>query len=71
MSEIGPEFVVNMNTWERNAMKAKNIYGSHVDWEERFYECPFCGEPIYGCDWKDELYDFLCPVCEDEDMEDC
>ena len=23
------------------------VYGGYVDWEEEFFECPECGEPIY------------------------
>ncbi len=56
----------NMTQWERNAVEARDIYGAHVDWEERFYECPECGEPIYEDDWSEsELRDYFCPVCED------
>ena len=52
--------------WERNAIEARNIYGAHVNWEERFYECPECGEPIYEDDWSErDLTEFLCPICED------
>lgn len=51
--------------WEKNANEVFEIYGGYVDWEERFYECPECGEPIYECDWSDkELNKYLCPVCE-------
>lgn len=56
--------------WEINAKRVEDIYGGYVDWEERFYECPECGEPIYECDWSNhELFKHLCPVCEftDED----
>jgi len=54
-----------MNAWEMNAELVENIYGGHVDWEERFYECPACGEPIYECDWNDAYFvNYLCPVCE-------
>ena len=50
--------------WEINARIAEKEYGSFVDWEERFYECPECGEPIYECDWSDDdLQLVLCPVC--------
>lgn len=51
--------------WEKNAFTVQNLYGGYVDWEERFYECPCCGEPVYECDWNEqELSDYLCPVCE-------
>ena len=51
--------------WEINANEVVSVYGGYVDWEERFYNCPECGEPIYECDWSNaELKEFLCPVCE-------
>lgn len=51
--------------WEDNARYVERIYGAYVDWEERFYICPVCEEPVYECDWNEtELCDFLCPVCE-------
>lgn len=56
--------------WERNAKIIINVYGGYVDWEERFYLCPECGEPIYECDWDEELEKFLCPVCEFSDGDD-
>lgn len=58
-----------MNTWDINADIVENEYGMFVDWEERFYTCPFCGEPVYECDWTDEeLENFICPICEDIDL---
>lgn len=51
--------------WEANAKIVEEVYGGYVDWEERFYNCPECGEPIYESDWNDnELANNLCPVCE-------
>lgn len=59
------------NAWELNANTAKEVYGCHVDYVERFYICPCCGEPVYEEDWSDEsLEEFMCPICEDEDMEE-
>lgn len=61
-----------MNNWERLALYCEEIYGCHVDWDERFFECPECGEPIYECDWRETDYHlgsnnslkWFCPVCE-------
>ena len=39
--------------WESNAKYVEKVYGSFVDWEERFYICPECGEPVYECDWNE------------------
>lgn len=51
--------------WEANAKIVEEVYGGYVDWEERFYNCPECGEPIYESDWDDyELANTICPVCE-------
>ena len=48
--------------------ETKLEYGSYVNFEERFYTCPFCGEPVYEDDWSEvDLGNFLCPICEDED----
>ena len=58
-------------TWELNANTAKEVYGCYVDYEERFFICPYCGEPVYEEDWAPEDHAaFLCPICEDEVIED-
>ena len=54
--------------WELNAKTVENVYGGFVDWDERCYNGPECGEPIYECDWEDgDLGEFICPVCEFEE----
>lgn len=40
------------------------VYGGYVDWEEEFFECPECGEPIYKCDYPYIDIGMICPVCE-------
>ena len=53
-------------TWEEVAREVETIYGIYVDWEERFFICPECDEPVYECDW----YCFeCCPICEFEFFE--
>ena len=55
-------------TWENNVKIVEEIYGGQVDWEERFYTCPWCGEPVYECDWTLVEFDmWICPICEDDD----
>lgn len=49
--------------WEKVAKMCEEIFGSYVDWEERFFICPECDEPIYECDWEDFT---ICPICEFE-----
>ena len=52
-----------MSRWVKIACRCEEEYGTHIDWEERFFICPECGEPIYECDWEDEELN-CCPVCE-------
>ena len=57
--------------WEKNAEEVDKTYGGFVDWDEGFYQCPFCGEPRYDEDWTSEnLKTFICPICEDDGDED-
>ena len=63
-----------MNTWDKVARKVHKETGTFVDWDEEFFLCPECGEPIYKCDWQEEDYTlghlyhgkFYCPICEEE-----
>ena len=51
--------------WEENAYAVEKYYGCFVDWENRYYICPECGECVYECDWTEKgLKKFLCPICE-------
>lgn len=60
-----------MYNWKKVARHCELVYGAYVDWEERFFHCPECDEPIYECDWDgDETSTRLCPVCE-ADLFDC
>ena len=55
-----------MTQWQINAHTIEDVYGGYVDWDgdERFYECPECGELIFECEWTEEdLKKELCPVC--------
>ena len=51
-------------TWEYCASYCEKTYGVHVDWEEDFFHCPECDEPIYKCDWENHDAWTVCPVCE-------
>lgn len=50
-------------TWENVAKMCEDVYGIYVNWEERFFICPECDEPIYECDFDSFN---ICPVCEFE-----
>jgi len=42
--------------------------GAYVDYNDGFYICPECGEPVYESDWTEaELEMFICPICEWEE----
>ena len=59
-----------MTQWEKNAHEAEEVYGSFVDWDERFYICPECSEPVYESDWGEMLNYYICPICLFPDNED-
>lgn len=60
-----------MTAWEINASYVEKECGCFVDWEERFYTCPYCGDIVYECDWSNmELVQHICPICEDEEGDD-
>lgn len=33
--------------WEKLAKAVEKEYGCQVDWDEEFFICPECGEPVY------------------------
>ena len=50
--------------WFNVADSVSNDYGAYVNWEEEFYICPECGEPVYKEDWEDNDFEgCLCPIC--------
>lgn len=58
------------NNWKQMAYLVAVNYGGFVDWDEGYFLCPECGEPIYEDDWANsDLIDgndnFICPVCEE------
>lgn len=60
-----------MSIWETVARKSQELYGSYIDWEERFFIDGECAEPIYEEDYNsfedffDEEGNMICPVCEE------
>ena len=57
--------------WKENAYIIETlINGGEVNWEERYYICPECGELVYERDWDEStLAAHLCPICEFEEGE--
>jgi hypothetical protein len=51
-------------TWADCAKYCEEIYGVFVDWEEEYFICPECDEPIYADDWGDHDHWNFCPICE-------
>ena len=48
--------------WADTAKYCEETYGSFVDWDERFFICPECEEPVYEEDLSDDGWQ-TCPVC--------
>ena len=51
-------------SWQDVANFIEKDYGGYVDWDEEFFLCPECGEPIYECDYPCIDMGMICPVCE-------
>ena len=50
-------------TWEYAAKMCEDVYGIFIDWEERFFICPECDEPLLEIDWENHNWN-MCPICE-------
>lgn len=55
------EFV---NGWEFNACYLRRTYHAHINWDERYYVCPFCGDRVYEDEWKETVW-YICPFCQE------
>jgi hypothetical protein len=51
-------------TWELIAKYIEEEMAGLVDWDERFFICPDCGEPIYELDWVGWWPWKRCPICD-------
>lgn len=56
--------------WKHAAKYCEDVFGAYVDWDERFFECPECAEPIYESDWINHDPWHVCPVCDFDLTED-
>ena len=61
--------MIFMSKWEQIARHVKAVYDYFVDWDDRVFICPDCGEPIYECDWADNDLT-TCPICDFDWLED-
>lgn len=58
--------------WYRLAKYCDKTYNTYVDFDEEFFVCPECDEPIYSDDWREADFTLgrmytgkcYCPVCE-------
>lgn len=50
--------------WEIVAKYIEEELGGFVDWDERFFNCPACGEPVYESDWLTWWPWKRCPICD-------
>lgn len=50
--------------WVATAVWLEAFMGVEVNWEEKFFICPECSEPIYESDWIDCNAWGKCPICE-------
>lgn len=59
-----------MYNWLQIAHLIEVNYDSLIDWNDRFFYCPKCHEPVYEDEWEseDDFLDghnnFICPICE-------
>ena len=51
-------------TWELIAKYIEEEMAGFVDWDERFFICPDCGEPVYESDWLSCWPWKRCPICD-------
>ena len=59
--------------WSEVAKVVENDFGMQVDWEERFFVCPDCGDVVYEYDFnkKSILTLGYCPICGAALTEEC
>ena len=52
-----------MFTWEKLAtIVEKNSYDTEVNWDEEYFICPYCEEPVLKCDFPKNK-ECACPIC--------
>ena len=52
-----------MVCWDELAtLVEENGYDVEVNWDEGFFICPHCGDPIFEDDYP-EIEGYICPIC--------
>jgi len=57
---------MKFTSWADAAKFCEKTFGSYIDWDEGFFICPECCEPIYESDWDDHDNWSRCPICDIE-----
>lgn len=53
-----------MKNWVEMATYIEKTYNTFVDWEEEFFICPECDEPIFSEDYNQfDSFESCCPIC--------
>lgn len=51
-------------SWERVATFIEKEFDTYINWEEEFFVCPECGDPVFKADYPMIEVGMLCPICE-------
>lgn len=57
---------MNEYGWNWAAKVVEKEFGGYVNWDEKYFICPECGEPVYADDWHDVEFALatICPICQ-------
>jgi hypothetical protein len=57
---------MNEYGWNWAAKVVEEEFGGYVNWDEEYFICPECGEPVYADDWDDNEFALatICPICQ-------
>ena len=55
--------MTNFSKFKEAALYCEETYGTFIDLEEEFFNCPECGEPILYEDWYNLTNYWHCPIC--------
>ena len=57
---------MNEYGWDWAAKVVEEEFGGYVNWDEEYFICPECSEPVYADDWDDSEFALatICPICQ-------